>query len=405
VASPLQLRSDGLWAHVRFTPRAIELLRNREKQYTSATWLFDSPDRVSGEVLPIQLESVALTNTPFIDGLKPITLAEGSDTAWIHVAREGEWKGHPSGAFSLSRDLMQKAVTVAAAQKTPLHVDYEHSHLRDPLAPAAGWVELSRRVALAKGTTMDGAEILAQIAALVGVEDPADTAAIVAAVESVCDLSDAQSGKASEEAPAEMSAPEPVANSSTPMGTEDAPGAAPEAEQALQLLMDATGLDAAAVLAALKEKGAALAELLKPAPNGSPAGDGVPVANATTVANTRANPVVLQIALSRLASAEKQLADYKKLECSRAVDDAISGGRVMPGDREAFEKLFATDKELFAQLTKSQLVPMSREVSQASPDDTAAELTDKELAVYRNFKACGWSDSKARKEIFAKRSK
>lgn len=67
-------RGAHLWGTTTFTPRAAEYLVSDE--YTSCSIVFNPvKDRVSGEDLGLQLTSVALTNTPFLDGLeKPVLM-------------------------------------------------------------------------------------------------------------------------------------------------------------------------------------------------------------------------------------------------------------------------------------------------------------------------------------------
>jgi phage I-like protein len=59
--------SDGIWAVVQWTPRAIEYLRNREYRYISPVFLKRASD---GKVM--RLINAALTNQPAIDGMVPV---------------------------------------------------------------------------------------------------------------------------------------------------------------------------------------------------------------------------------------------------------------------------------------------------------------------------------------------
>ena len=69
--------TDGLelWAMVDWTERAAERIRASEYRFLSPVWLFDAPDRESGEALLAELHSLALTNTPFLDGMAPVELS------------------------------------------------------------------------------------------------------------------------------------------------------------------------------------------------------------------------------------------------------------------------------------------------------------------------------------------
>jgi phage I-like protein len=64
----LEVREDGIWARVQWTDRAKEYIKNKEYRYLSpTTWI----EKSSGRVLAIS--DVALTNTPRINGYKPLT--------------------------------------------------------------------------------------------------------------------------------------------------------------------------------------------------------------------------------------------------------------------------------------------------------------------------------------------
>ena len=78
----MELRGDGhLWAFVEFTDRAAERVRAGEYRYCSPVFLFDAPDRKTGEPVPCDIHSIALTNTPFLDGQQPIALTRAAVVA------------------------------------------------------------------------------------------------------------------------------------------------------------------------------------------------------------------------------------------------------------------------------------------------------------------------------------
>lgn len=80
-ASKLEIRGEAgeetLWAYTRLTKKAVQEVLDEEYRHISPTWMFDHPDRELGEESPVlaSLHSVALTNTPFLDGMEPITLS------------------------------------------------------------------------------------------------------------------------------------------------------------------------------------------------------------------------------------------------------------------------------------------------------------------------------------------
>ena len=67
-------RGAELWGRVTWTLRAADFIRSGE--YTSCSIVFmPVVDRVSGEDLGLQITSVGLTNTPFLEGMAPIQLS------------------------------------------------------------------------------------------------------------------------------------------------------------------------------------------------------------------------------------------------------------------------------------------------------------------------------------------
>ena len=62
----LWVKEDGLWGRVEWTDEARRLIEAREYRYLSPVVFFDYPDPVTGETLQAYLDSVALTNRPFL---------------------------------------------------------------------------------------------------------------------------------------------------------------------------------------------------------------------------------------------------------------------------------------------------------------------------------------------------
>jgi hypothetical protein len=82
----LELREDDteLWAQVALTSEAADLVRNQEYRYVSATFEFDHV-HTDGEQrqkhIGPTLMAAALTNTPFVEGMQPVTLDKQSSIA------------------------------------------------------------------------------------------------------------------------------------------------------------------------------------------------------------------------------------------------------------------------------------------------------------------------------------
>ena len=73
----VKLRSNGaLHALIEFTPRALELIRNREYRFVSPAIHYQAQDKATGEIQGATLTSLALTNRPFLEELPPIKLSE-----------------------------------------------------------------------------------------------------------------------------------------------------------------------------------------------------------------------------------------------------------------------------------------------------------------------------------------
>lgn len=71
----VRTRGDDFEVFVELTERAAEQVRRREYQYCSGVFVFGAVDAVSGDDIGAVLESVALTNVPFIKGQRPIRLS------------------------------------------------------------------------------------------------------------------------------------------------------------------------------------------------------------------------------------------------------------------------------------------------------------------------------------------
>jgi phage I-like protein len=69
--------ADGvLYGLAEFTPRAQELVRNREIKYVSPVIDWGARDKVTGEAQGATLTSLALTNRPFLEALPALALSE-----------------------------------------------------------------------------------------------------------------------------------------------------------------------------------------------------------------------------------------------------------------------------------------------------------------------------------------
>lgn len=74
----LKIKDGHLWGLAEFTPKAAEMVKSGEYRFCSVVVDFESTDRKSGEEVGPELYEVGLTNTPFLDGQRPISLSRNS---------------------------------------------------------------------------------------------------------------------------------------------------------------------------------------------------------------------------------------------------------------------------------------------------------------------------------------
>ena len=87
----MELRGYGteLWGRVLWTTEAAGSIARREYRYLSPVFRFDRPDRLTGEPVPLQIHSVALTNTPFLTELESLNEAAAGGPAAAEGPRPG----------------------------------------------------------------------------------------------------------------------------------------------------------------------------------------------------------------------------------------------------------------------------------------------------------------------------
>lgn len=121
-----EVRPDGLWALVELTGNAANMVKAGEYRYCSGVFLFDAVDPQTGEPLYCVLDSIALTNRPFVDGQEPIMLTR-------QVALT-------AGAPKMELDLktLQKALDALPGPNTPEKIKMVIDLLAKQDEPAPG---------------------------------------------------------------------------------------------------------------------------------------------------------------------------------------------------------------------------------------------------------------------------
>jgi len=74
-----EVRDDGLWIFVEWTPKAYEAIKNKEYKYFSPEFVDSWTHPKSGQTFSDVLRGGALTNRPFLKDIKELQLTEESD--------------------------------------------------------------------------------------------------------------------------------------------------------------------------------------------------------------------------------------------------------------------------------------------------------------------------------------
>lgn len=148
----LEIRGDRLFGLVEWTPRAAAGIRNGEHRFCSGVFDFAPVDRVTGESNTVcVMDSVALTNRPFIDGQQPIALTrtvqleiphmadapQTEDAGAMLAARLMEATGLDVAALLAALDANLPAVTAALKGEVKSETEVETPMAAPPAAPAA----------------------------------------------------------------------------------------------------------------------------------------------------------------------------------------------------------------------------------------------------------------------------
>lgn len=72
----LYIKDNALYALPKWNDEARELIKNKQYKYISPVFVFNSKDAVSGKGIGTTLQSIALTNTPFLTELGEISCKE-----------------------------------------------------------------------------------------------------------------------------------------------------------------------------------------------------------------------------------------------------------------------------------------------------------------------------------------
>ena len=510
----LEIRRDGLWALVEFTRRAADMIRGGEYRFCSGVFAFERRDRQTGEVIPCMLDSIALTNRPFIDGQAPIALSQRAlaerDMTPPKGAREEADKGlawrreHGRGGTevgiarardisngkSLSKDTIKRMASYFARHEVDKKgTGWSPGEDGFPSAGRIAWalwggdagaawarkmmrgfeaderaasVRAAEVVALNGGRLMQMIKREAVLAALESLEGEEMTPEqLHALVEGVAKLEAAKdpelAGKAveveseveyaagakmmAEKKPADaegdmvdeaalkcgpgyaataaLAAPAPSAPMAEPLPGET-PAPAPAVDQGQQdaaqmvlgKLTSSTGMDAAAIMAALDQNlDAVLAALM-----GAAAPSAADTASSLSVRLLSQQLGAVRERLAAFEAAEKA-ATEKALDAE--VDALVKDGRILPASRDQWRALARSARDQFRALsaTLPRVVPVGVEAAAGETassnavalGDSVLDMTDpRVVALAAAMDRAGVKDSKIRaariREALGKRS-
>jgi hypothetical protein len=316
-----------LMALIEPGPEATKHIREGAYPFTSGVFNFEAVDRKSGEPIGCELVSVALCANPFIDGQAPIRLSR-------HVAA----KGRPMS------QMVNKAELISRLRK--LQGDAVSAEQTSALATALAMLD--------QALAMDGS---------VEEEPKPEEAAPPAEAKPEDEDEKPMAAKPAAPAPtASLSAtPAPVA-AAAPPAPEAPPAEQPAADPAAdasslaQQIMDATGMDMAALVAALQSMGA------------MPAAAPAPLSRAHELALSAKDHSIRALS-QRVEAAESEVRVYREREADAAVAVLIDSGRLLDNARETMRAIYLSSRPQFDVLTAAlpEVVPVGQHAAGQAP--------------------------------------
>jgi hypothetical protein len=120
----LELRDGGdtLWAEVEWTPKGAEAIKNREYQFVSPSFVKDHTHK-DGRKIGTTLLAAAITNHPFLEGMRALTLATPAIQVVTLSASLRDLVAVDDGnVLSLSTTIGQRVTVGSQHARTPQHV-------------------------------------------------------------------------------------------------------------------------------------------------------------------------------------------------------------------------------------------------------------------------------------------
>jgi hypothetical protein len=119
-AVELRANGDELWGEVEWTPEAADLIRKRAYKFVSPSFVKDHVHK-DGTKIGTTLLAAAITNHPFLEGMKALTLYNASVIGDLALTATAE----PTAAVRHLADIGQRVSFVADGERTPELTDEE----------------------------------------------------------------------------------------------------------------------------------------------------------------------------------------------------------------------------------------------------------------------------------------
>jgi phage I-like protein len=337
----LALRDDGLWALVELTQRAADMVRGGEYRFCSGVFVWDAADRETGEPIPCQLDSIGLTNKPFIDGQHAIRLSRRA-----------------LGAASMDidkKDLMGKIDALASGATISAK-------------------QLEALVEFIKASAEEMPEVEVEVEAPEGEEKPEGEMAEMACkpdskAASRSQASLAAAPPAMPSAPMAVTAVMPEAAEVVAEAESGAESSQDAAAMLLTKLAELTGLDTASLMASLDANSEQIVAAFQGANGGA-------MPYSALSAKATAQEAVIAELTREVGAYRSEQAKRADAELVAEVEAHIAAGRILPGSRESFVALARKAPAEFRALAKSLpvRVPLAKEAPVVAPTSSSSSL-------------------------------
>ncbi|MDD4995826.1 MAG: phage protease, partial [Patescibacteria group bacterium] len=112
----------GLFGLVKFTKKCAEMVRDGEYKYISPELIFNGKDKKSGSPVPVRVYGAAVTNTPYFDGMQPLSnFGESREPAWYFTETQVDCQTPEAGKEKnvMDKETLEKMGIVIKGEEKP----------------------------------------------------------------------------------------------------------------------------------------------------------------------------------------------------------------------------------------------------------------------------------------------